>query len=144
MEQPPEVVAWICEVRRSSRRDAAGVDAAEDAVEAGREDVRNGRVLQIKVGFCHAAYSVADVKPRSPCTTMSSATQRPAGPSPAGRTAVATSSCGTRASRGLLPALGPRATPRLRLAAFRTAEDPDDADALARATAVAAGVALGL
>src|SRR5439155_9860643 len=77
MEQPPEVVAWIGEVRRGSRRDAAGVDAAEDAVEAGREDVRNGRVLQIKVGFCHAAYSVADAKPRLPCTTMSSATQRP-------------------------------------------------------------------
>src|SRR2546423_6922727 len=134
MEEPPEVVAWIREMRGGSRRGAAGVDAAEDAVEAWREDVGNFRD-----GFCHAAYSVADAKPRSPCTPTSSATPPSAVPSPAARTAAATSSCGTGGSRRLLPPLDPCTAERLCLAPGGTAEDPDDADAAAPATAVAAG-----
>jgi len=42
MEQPPEVVARVREVRLRSRGDAARVDAAEDDLEARRENVRDG------------------------------------------------------------------------------------------------------
>ena len=41
MEQPPEVVARVREVRLRRRGDAARVDAAEDDLEARREDVRD-------------------------------------------------------------------------------------------------------
>ena len=50
VEQPPEVVARIREVRAGRRRDAARVDAAEDDVEARREDVRD---VARRVGRCH-------------------------------------------------------------------------------------------
>jgi hypothetical protein len=39
VEQPPEVVARVREVRVRRRGDPSGVDAAEDDVEARREDV---------------------------------------------------------------------------------------------------------
>jgi len=42
MEQPPEVVARVREVRLRSRGDTARVDAAEDDLEARRENVRDG------------------------------------------------------------------------------------------------------
>src|SRR5262249_31597885 len=40
VEQPPEVVPRVGEVRLSRGRDATRVDAAEDRLQAGREDVR--------------------------------------------------------------------------------------------------------
>jgi hypothetical protein len=43
VQQPPEVVARVGEVRRGCRRDAARVDAAEDGRQAGREDVGDRR-----------------------------------------------------------------------------------------------------
>ena len=42
VQQPPEVVARVREVGRRGRRDAPGVDAAEDAAQPRREDVRDG------------------------------------------------------------------------------------------------------
>jgi hypothetical protein len=36
VKQTPEIVAWVREMRADRRREAAGVDAAEDDVEAGR------------------------------------------------------------------------------------------------------------
>src|SRR5207244_10203472 len=41
VEQPPEVVARIRKVRLRARRDTAGIDAAEDDVEARRQNVRD-------------------------------------------------------------------------------------------------------
>jgi len=40
-EQPPEVVAWVREVRVCSRGDTTGIDPTEDAPETGAKDVRD-------------------------------------------------------------------------------------------------------
>ena len=45
VEEAPEVVPRVGEVRGRRGRDAARVDAAEDAPEAGRQDVRDVRCL---------------------------------------------------------------------------------------------------
>ena len=125
VEQPPEVVARVREVRRRGRRDAAGVDPAEDAVEVRREDVGNVRGV-----FGHAADSVADAKSRSPCTSTSSAAPPRDVPARAHRTAAATSSCGRRASCGLhLAPPAASALPRLAQLAS-SSRYPDEADAL--------------
>ena len=42
MEQPPEVVPRVCEVRAGGVQPAPRVDAAEDDLEAGRQNVRDG------------------------------------------------------------------------------------------------------
>ena len=72
VQQPPEVVARVGEVRGGRRRDAAGVDPAEDAREPGPEDVRD------RAGFAssavgHAACSAARSASRSRCRPTSSA-----------------------------------------------------------------------
>ena len=41
MQQPPKVVARIREMRLGGRRDTAGIDPAEDDVEARRQDIRD-------------------------------------------------------------------------------------------------------
>jgi hypothetical protein len=43
VQEPPEVVARVREVRARGGRDAAGIDAAEDGAEPGRQHVRDGR-----------------------------------------------------------------------------------------------------
>src|SRR4029079_19370418 len=53
VQQAPEVVARIGEVRLRSVRDAARIDAAEDDGEAGPEHIRNG------ARRCHAFGAVA-------------------------------------------------------------------------------------
>ena len=49
VQEAPEVVSRIGEVRGSRRRDPAGVDAAEDDPEAGREHVGDGRDDRLSV-----------------------------------------------------------------------------------------------
>ena len=56
VQQPPEVVARVREVRGGRGGDAPRVDPAEDAGETGREDVRDGG---LRSACGHAAYSVA-------------------------------------------------------------------------------------
>src|SRR5262249_14430187 len=122
VQQPPEVVARVGEVRGGRRGHAPRVDPAEDAVEVGREDV--GDVAGARGECGHAAYSVADTKPRSPCRPTSSAATVPGGPSPACRSDAATSSSGTRESRGLVLALQAPEARRLRLAPLVASDDP--------------------
>ncbi len=140
VQQPPEVVARIGEVGVGLCRDTAGVDAAEDAAEAGREDVGNAR------GGCgHAADSVAHARPRSRCSSMRSAAAPAAGPASAARSAGARPSWRRRASSRLPAvarvdrgaALGLALPGRLLERLSR-----DDADGLVASAAVAAGVAL--
>ena len=100
VQQPPEVVARVREVRRRGRRDASRVDPAEDAGETWGEDVGDGARSS-----CHAADSVARAASTSPCRPTSSAAARPGGGAWSSGGAGATSRSGRRASCGLHPAL---------------------------------------
>ena len=88
VQKPPEVVARIREMRGGRGRDAARVDAAEDAAQVGGEDVRDVRAAWAG----HAACSVAHAPSTSPCTPTRWAAVPAGGPSGAGRSAAATSS----------------------------------------------------
>ena len=106
VEQPPEVVARVREVRGRRGRDAARIDAAEDAAQVRGEDVRD-----VRDAFGHEADSVADASATSRCRPTSSASAPPAGPSREGRSGGARSSCGMPASSPHRLQPGPRWTP---------------------------------
>src|SRR5581483_11258935 len=154
VEQPPEVVARVREVRCGRRRDTAGVDSAEDADEARREDVRNGGGGGGSSGrFGHAACSVARAASTSPCRPTSWGAAAPGGGwrQPVGGAARARSGSGASRRLRLRPArveqlLEPFAellsTQRGRTAVL--GEDAEEADPLVTASAVAPGVAFGL
>src|SRR5207302_1584256 len=67
VQQAPEVVARVREVRGRGGGDAPRVDPAEDAGQPRGEDVGDGARC-----FGHAAYSVARAASRWPCTPTSS------------------------------------------------------------------------
>ena len=150
MEQPPEVVARVREVRRRGSRHAARVDPAKNAGKARREDVGDGDAT--RRGFGHAADSVADGSSTSTCRPTTSEAAGSAGPAAAPRTAAARSSSHTDGcSCGLLPL---RIVALLRqlekacdgdsLAAILYLPGKEDADLVGAEPAVAAGIAFGL
>jgi hypothetical protein len=63
VQQPPEVVARIREVRVGRRRDAAGIDPDEDDIEARRQDVRD--VARSRGRYAASASSAARRSSRS-------------------------------------------------------------------------------
>ncbi len=100
VEQPPEVVPRVREVRRRGRRHASRIDPAEDACELWDEDVGDGARSS-----CHAADSVARAASTSPCKPTSSAAAPPGAGAWSTAAGGATSRSGRRASCGLHPTL---------------------------------------
>src|SRR5581483_7364108 len=120
-------------------RDAAGIDAAEDAAKVRSENVGN-----VRGEGGHAADSVADVPATSPCRTTRSEAAAPAARSCGRRSGAETSSSSRRAS--CRPLLAPQAfRPRRRLGVQAPrAPAAEDAHLVGAEGAVAACVALGL